>query len=161
MTRSKSTPDVTACTLSITHTHTHTHTHSSGPACCYSCQSSSASSTLSSIAGAFVASNLNSNIELRFASTDGALLAHPPTSECRETERDGRLQTWFTDVTRENPVEVVVVLDVFRRTISNDSLYNELINGVTTVLRSLNNGDRVRRMRRREREREFVNVYLT
>ena len=68
--------------------------------------------------------------------------------------KDGRLQTWFTNATRENPVEMVVVLDVFRRPvfITNDSLYGELVNGVTTVLRSLNNKDRVRR----EREREIL-----
>ena len=37
------------------------------------------------------------------------------------------------------------MLDVFERgrSITNQSLYRELVNGVSTVLRSLNNGDRV------------------
>ena len=135
--------------------HAHTHPHSSGPACCYSCQSSSASSTLSSIAGAYASSNLSDNATLLFAAPNGALMSHPPYSKCEGVGRDGRLESWFTDVTRENPVEVVIVLDVLRNMfISNESLYDELINGVTTVLSSLNNGDRVSRERERERERQ-------
>ena len=84
-------------------------------------------------------------------------MTQPATSAgCGEVGRDGRLQPWFADVTRENPVEMVVVLDVLRDSslllIRNDSLYGELTNGVTTVLGSLNNEDRVRRERERERE---------
>ena len=74
-------------------------------------------------------------------------------------------------MTRENPVEVVIMLDVFNSdAVSNNSLYRELVNGVSTVLRSLNTGDRVRREtgrrgrggrgkrgREREREREKEN----
>jgi hypothetical protein len=63
-------------------------------------------------------------------------------------------------VTRKKPLEVVILLDVLRNTfaVSDDNLYRELINGVSTVVRSLNNGDRVRREREegrgKERDRE-------
>ena len=139
-------------------THTHTHTHSpplsSGPACCHSdCSSSSA---LSYIAGAYANSNPDQTAELFFASPEGGLLVQPASSSgCEGAGLDSRLQPWFTDVTRENPVEVVIMLDVFNSdAVSNKSLYRELVNGVNTVLQSLNNGDRVRRETGRERERE-------
>ena len=137
------------------HTQTHSHTHpltpspplSSAPACCHS--DCSSSSTLSYVAGAYADSSSNQIAELFFASPEGGLLVQPASpSGCGGAGLDGRLQPWFTGVTRENPIEVVIMLDVFRSAaVSNNSLYGELVNSVSTVLRSLNNGDRVRRER--------------
>ena len=134
-------PQSQALICTHTHTHMHSHTPSSSPAC-------------SNVAGAY-ANPPNQIAELFFASPDGGLLVQPASSsECEGAGLDSRLQPWFTDVTRENPVEVVIMLDLLRSNgVSNDSLYGELVNGVSTVLRSLNTGDRVRREGEGERER--------
>ena len=56
---------------------------------------------------------------------------------------DARLQTWYTSITRVNPVEMVMVVDLLERNLV-PNLYDQLKYAVSAVLKSLNaNRDRV------------------
>ena len=58
---------------------------------------------------------------------------------------DARLQTWYNSITRVNPIEMVMVVDVLKNSfIDNPDLFDQLKYAVSAVLKSLNaNRDRV------------------
>ena len=117
------------------------HIHSD--ACCYEC----ASSNLETIAATFRDTSLVANRTLLLGSADGSLLVQPPdtpSANCDKLGMDARLQTWFTSTTRVNPLEVVIVLDLFQnRFIGNEDFYKDLRFAVSVILNSLTNRDRV------------------
>lgn len=129
-------------------TYTHTHTAHSDPWCCFSCPSP-VDQSVASVASVYESSNIvDDDVTLLFGALDGSLVVRPtvptPPSDCARRGMDARLETWFGSLARENPLEVVVVLDVRQRLSSvGGELYAELSAGVVAVAESLTIRDRV------------------